>query len=103
MSSASGDGGRIRLALWDLGIFATGLEELGGLAFKDCMVIKKMGTFRERQEKEEAVPKIGEQYSTCSRVINVAAATLCAVGSAAVAFITLLHVKYFSPQRFTRD
>ena len=47
----------------------------------------------------------GEQYSLCSRVINVVAAALWAVGSqfvwdlkahsaAATTFITLVHVKY---------
>ena len=51
---------------------------------------------------------LGQQYSTCSIVINVVAAAVWVVGSqtdwdptvhgvAAIAFITLLHVKYFLP------
>ena len=40
MSSTFVDDGRTRLALWDLGIFGIGLEELGGSAFKDCMATK---------------------------------------------------------------
>ena len=40
VTSTSGDGGRTGSTLWDLGIFATGLEEIGGSAFKGCTMTK---------------------------------------------------------------